>query len=114
MYDQPQGSIAGAQAGGALGKAYLGEDPGPAMPPRPQRLDILLGAGDENLKNASQILSKLRAVRERLSGSWPEAAGKDQNAGQRSGHLGRLEDQALDLHKVLTAIGELADHLLGV
>ena len=103
-----------AQIGVAYRQSQQTNPVGPSATPRPMRLDILAGANDENLKQASTVLSKLRAVRERLSGSYPESGEKNQATEARTGHIGRLEDQAVSLHAVLNAIHEITEHLLGV
>lgn len=97
-----------------LRKAYAGEPAGPAQPPRQTRLDQLAGANEENLQNAARTLSKLRAVRERLVGPVPECGESAGKSVVRSGHIGRLEDQACDLYKIYKAIDECADSLLGL
>ena len=112
----PGALASSAQIGSAYAQSQAKQyqDGAPAAPPRPMRLDLLAGANDENLKNAATILSKFRAVRERLSGSYPEGGEKNQTTAARTGHIGRLEDQAVSLHATLTAIHEIAEHLLGV
>lgn len=109
----PQGPSTLGVSAAAIGAAHRLS--GGEAPRRQYRLDDLASANEQSLKKASETLSKLRAVRERLSGPWPEPGDKAEvSRPSRPGHIGRIEDQCFDLHRMLLAIDDLADHLLGV
>lgn len=82
---------------------------------RQYRLDEVSKANEIIISKARENLSKLRAVRERLSGPWAEAGEKSSGAvAPRSGQVGKIEDETIELHRILLAIEETVDNLLGI
>lgn len=85
-------------------------------PPRRQyRLDEVSKSNKIIISKARENLSKLRSIRERLSGPWAEAGEKSSGAvATRSGQIGEIEDETIELHRILLAIEETVDNLLGI
>lgn len=86
-----------------------------ATPPsRPQRLDSVIGANEQNIEHAARILNNLKAIRNRLTGGVPEAPGKETLAAKRSGHVGALEDHADITDEIFKQIDGVVEDLRGL
>ena len=81
---------------------------------RPQRLDSVVGANEQNIEHAARILESLKSIRNRLSGGVPDAPNKETARAKRSGHVGALEDHADTLDEILKQTDEVVDQLRGL
>lgn len=98
---------AGAQLGG-----YPVQPPPTNVPSRPSRLDIVSEQNMRNVESLVGLIDKLRAVRNRFVGDHAE---KPTEAGVRalkSGHVGKLEDQAEGIGHGLSQAHEIVATLL--
>lgn len=84
-----------------------------ATAPRSLRLDAILNGQERNVDAASVLLEKVREIRARTLGDVP-ANEKAEAIPCRAGKLGAVEDRADVTHRLLCAIGEVVEDLLGI
>jgi|SRR6185503_4914902 len=83
-----------------------------AAHPRPSRLDAVLDQNGNNVERLVGLIDKLRAVRSRFLGEIPENPQNNEARALKSGHVGRLEDQAEGISFGLSQCHEIVEDIL--
>ncbi len=102
----------GQAFGGQVGSAPLGPVNAPS---RPSRLDSVTEHNMRNVESLVGLIEKLRAIRVRFIGDITEDPNQKLDArASKSGHVGKLEDQAEGVSYGLAQCHEIVSDLLNL